>query len=108
MYFHRVLGITATLMLVARIVLLMGRSADWGMLNPFSGSYGSVTGAIALWLLLVLIVSSLLRKRLRISYTLWDNLHRWTAFFVVIASLMHIQAFGSYTNRRWCAGRWPG
>ena len=97
-YFHRVLGITATLMLVAHIVLLMGRSADWGMLNPFSGSYGSVTGAIALWLLLVLIVSSLLRKRLRISYTLWDNLHRWTAFFVVIASLMHIQAFGSYTE----------
>jgi predicted ferric reductase len=99
--FHNLMGMAALGFLLAHPILLVisGYPAKcW--LNPFAGcaNLASRTAALALYALILLVLTSVLRKRLGIRYEVWYVLHGLFALFVVVAALFHIFILGRYTT----------
>jgi predicted ferric reductase len=97
MQFHRQMGIAA-LGFVAAHPLLAAPGEALGMLNPLHGSPMARAGALAFWLLLLLVGSSVLRRRLRLRYEAWQWLHRAGAVVVVAAAAAHLLLAQGYTR----------
>ena len=99
--FHNMMGMAALGFLLAHPILLVvsGYPAKcW--LNPFAGcaNLASRTAALALYALILLVLTSVIRKRLGIRYEVWYVLHGLFALFVVVAALFHIFILGRYTT----------
>jgi predicted ferric reductase len=99
--FHNAMGMVALLLLIAHPILLI----HWGYpancwLNPFAGCANAATrtAALSLYVLILLVLLSLFRKRLGIKYEAWYVTHGLFALFVVIASMYHIFVIGRYTT----------
>ncbi len=85
MQFHRQMGIAAMLFVVAHL-LLVAPGSTLGMLDPFTGTAAQRSGAGSAWLLVVIVGSSLARRRLHIPYEAWQLLHRVFAVLAVAAA----------------------
>ncbi len=96
MQFHRQMGIAAMLFVAAHTLLIAPGSAV-GFLNPFAGTALQRSGAVSAWLLVVIVVSSVARRRLRIPYEAWQLLHRVTALLAVAAAAAHLLLVQGYT-----------
>lgn len=95
--FHRQLGIAAVLFALLHPLLITGHGIGLSAWQPFSGSIATRTGAAALWAALLILATSLLRRRLRISYEVWDLVHLAAAIIIVSAMLWHVLAVSGYT-----------
>lgn len=99
--FHNWMGILALGLLLAHPILLIlsGYPANcW--LNPFSScaNQHTVSAAISLYALVLLILTAVFRKPLRIKYEIWQVAHGLLAIFVLWASLDHILALGRFSS----------
>ncbi|HSG16802.1 MAG TPA: ferredoxin reductase family protein [Anaerolineae bacterium] len=99
--FHNIMGVTALGFILAHPILLIvsGYPAScW--LNPFSACANTATifAALSILALLLLIITSLWRKQLRIRYEFWYAAHGLLALFIVFAALVHIFVLGRYTS----------
>lgn len=102
---HRTVSLLALALLVVHIVsTLLDPFPRIGILTavvPFSGSYRPLwvgLGAIAFDLLLALVLTSLVRRRL--GYRAWRALH-WTAYAVWPVALVHGLGAGSDARSAW-------
>lgn len=107
--FHNIMGVVALgLLLFHPIVLVLnGYPADcW--LNPFAdcGNLATTTASLALYALLLLVITSIWQKRLRIPYEIWQVMHGLLALFILIASMFHIFILGRYTSTALMKGMW--
>lgn len=98
MQFHRQLGIAATVLVVAHPLLLLGAELPVTTWQPFSGSAVTRSGAAALWAVILILATSLLRRRLRLSYEAWDGIHLLGALAVVAAMTWHVLAVSGYAG----------
>ncbi|MEQ1575365.1 MAG: ferredoxin reductase family protein, partial [Vicinamibacterales bacterium] len=98
MQFHRQMGIVALAFVVLHVLLLAGRGASWPTLDPFSGSWAMRSGAIALWSTLLIVASSVVRRRVRLRYEAWQVIHLAAAITIVIAASAHIVAIAGYSR----------
>jgi predicted ferric reductase len=99
--FHNIMGVVALgLLLFHPIVLVLNGYPANCWLNPFAscGNLATTTASLSLYALLLLVVSSLWQKRLRIPYEAWQIMHGLLALFILIASLFHIFILGRYTS----------
>ena len=99
--FHNLMGMAALGFLLAHPILLIifGYPANcW--LNPFAScaNLATRTAALALYALILLVLTSVGRKRLGIRYEVWYVTHGLFALFVVVVSLVHIFILGRYTT----------
>jgi len=99
--FHNLMGMAALGFLLAHPILLIifGYPANcW--LNPFAScaNLATRTAALALYALILLVLTSVGRKRLGIRYEVWYVMHGLFALFVVVVSLVHIFILGRYTT----------
>lgn len=99
--FHNWMGIFALILLLAHPILLIlsGYPANcW--LNPFSSCANShtISAALSMYALVVLVGTSIFRKPLRIKYEIWQVAHGLLAILVLWASLDHIFALGRFTS----------
>jgi len=99
--FHNLMGMVALGLILAHPILLIiyGYPANcW--LNPLAScaNTATITAALALYGLILLIVTSIWRKQLRIRYEVWYVIHGLFALFVVVAALFHIFILGRYTS----------
>ena len=99
--FHNLMGSVALVFILAHPILLIfaGYPANcW--LNPFSGcaNPSTIMADIAVFILLLLIASSIWRKKLGIKYELWYVFHGLFALVVIFAALVHIFIIGRYTT----------
>lgn len=99
--FHNLMGTVALAFVLAHPILLIlsGYPANcW--LNPFAACANTATrtAVLAIIVLLLLIGSSIWRKRLGIKYELWYVFHGLAALFVLYAALVHIFIIGRYTT----------
>jgi predicted ferric reductase len=99
--FHNTMGIAALGFVLAHPTLLIISgypTACW--LNPFSScaNIATITAFSAVLLLLLLIISSIWRKRLGIRYEVWYVAHGIFALIVIFAALVHIFLIGRYTS----------
>jgi predicted ferric reductase len=97
-YLHRALGLAAGGFLLAHVAFALATGADPALLNPFRAALPAASGAIAFWASVVLVVTSLFRKRLRLNYEWWRRIHLGATLVLVLAALGHILALGSYSE----------
>ncbi len=105
--FHRQIAVVATLMVVAHPVILFVRDPELlALLNlaeaPWRARFG-VTGLVAL---LALVVSSVWRGPLRLSYEPWRIAHGVLAVVAVAFALVHIELVGHYLDEPWKRSFW--
>jgi predicted ferric reductase len=90
MYFHRLMGCIALAFLTAHTLLLVSTDVPASALNPMSGTSPTRLGAVALWLAILLVMTSLWRRRLRWRYEWWQATHSVLALVLVVACLGHV------------------
>jgi predicted ferric reductase len=103
--FHRQIGYTGLIFVLTHVAI----SADWSKVNPFTPSntparvwFGSVAAAA----LIVLVASSVWRRRLRLSYEVWQVLHAVLAVVAVVAALVHVLLVDYYVDSVWKQVLW--
>jgi predicted ferric reductase len=98
--FHRQMGYVATMFILAHPIFLFLNGYPWTMLSPFSGAILWMWrwGIIAFWGLLSLVLITVVRKHLKISYEWWHVLHRGIALLVVPCALVHVVEVGHYSH----------
>lgn len=103
--FHRQLGLVGLAFVLVHVAI----SAPWDLVaRPFAAD----TPARVRWALLstiallVLVASSLWRRRLRLSYEAWHVLHAVLAVVVVVAALMHALLVDHYLDTAWKRALW--
>lgn len=96
MQWHRGMGLAALGFVVLHPLLLS--SVPWSAWNPLAGPVVLRTGAVAFWATLLLVVMSVWRRRLRLSYEVWQVTHLALAGVVTTAALWHMFAVGFYSG----------
>ena len=96
--FHKKMGLTALGFVGAHAIYFVLRGQDAALLDPFSGPLATRTGALALWAGVLLVLTSVARRRIRLSYGLWQLLHRVLAFLLMGAMLWHVLAVGHHAS----------
>lgn len=83
--FHRAMAFVALAFVLAHLAALAP-----AVPSPFAASALERSGAIALWAAVILVGTSLWRRRLRCPYELWLVAHRALAVTVVVAMAWHV------------------
>ncbi|MBL8860687.1 MAG: ferric reductase-like transmembrane domain-containing protein [Planctomycetes bacterium] len=83
--FHRAMALAALAFVVAHVALLAP-----SLPNPLAAAPLERSGAIALWAAVLLIVSSVWRRKLGWSYELWLAAHRALAVTIVVSMAWHV------------------
>lgn len=98
--FHKQVGYASLLFLCGHPVLLMVGGYPVQMLNPADGATPWMwrSGVIAFYLLILLIVLSVARKSLRLSYEWWQLSHQLLAPTVLLLALIHIFMVAGFTS----------
>lgn len=106
--FHRYLGYAGTAFVFAHPVLLIVlvdpsyivRVIPW--MAPWAGRFGT----LAILCLLGIIVTSVWRVRLRISYETWQVIHLVASAVAIIAAVVHVELINYYIDRPWKRVLW--
>lgn len=104
-YFHRFLSIAAFIFIFLHFLIIRIDNVEaLGVINPFEAPWYMTAGRISLLLFMILILSSLFRKRLKIEYELWRMAHIVMAVSAFLLALVHIEGVGYYIaapEKRW-------
>jgi len=97
--FHRQMGMVASALILIHSALMFLSGYPLAWLNPFDASniWAMRWGIFAAMAILVLMVVSLGRKRLRLSYDGWQLTHGFLAETAVLLSLVHLLMFGAFS-----------
>jgi predicted ferric reductase len=98
MQFHRQIAIAALAFVVLHVILLAAHGLSWQTLSPFGGTTATAWGAASFWCLVVIVVSSIVRRRLRLRYEAWQLIHLVAAIVIVAASALHILSVAGYAR----------
>ncbi len=98
--FHREVSIVALIFICAHPILLFIQDAPrfLPLLNVWTAPWRARFGVASIVLLLVLVGVSIWRKRLRISYEVWQLSHGVLAVVVVLFAVIHIDLVGYYVS----------
>lgn len=98
-YFHRYLAILALSFIILHyLIIRISRAEALGALNPLEAPFYMTAGRISLLLFVMLIITSVWRKTLRIHYDGWRMLHIMLAISTFVLALIHIEGVGYYIN----------
>jgi predicted ferric reductase len=95
MQWHRGMGLAVLAFLVLHPLLIAG--VPWSAWNPLSGSVLMQTGAVAFWGTLLIVATSVWRRRLGLSYEAWQIVHLGLACLMTVTATWHILAARSYS-----------
>jgi len=96
--FHQYVGFVCLSFVVAHPLLLNLRGLSWAAWNPVSGTRATQSGAIATVALVVIVLTTVFRRRLGFSYEWWQRLHLSMAVGAVVAILIHVLEVGGYAR----------
>jgi predicted ferric reductase len=105
--YHRQIAMVAVAAIVLHpIIIVLDNPSRLKLLNPLGGNWASRAALLATAILLVTVVISVYRERLRINYELW----RWTHIVLGIAAIvfaqLHASMAGLYINTAWKQAIW--
>src|SRR5918992_5877061 len=98
--FHRQIGYVG----LAFVLIHFAISAQWSQLTPGNALAAPLLvwfGMAALLALVVLIVTSLWRRALRLSYEAWHVAHSVLALVLVVGALLHVFFVDEYVSSLW-------
>ena len=87
--FHRGMSLVALLFAILHPVLMLGFPAALGLFVPWQAGLAAGAGAVAFWMLLLLLATSVGRRRLHIPYVPWRAFHGVLSFLLVCVVLFH-------------------
>jgi predicted ferric reductase len=99
--FHNIMGVVALVFLLAHpIFMIISGYPAICWLNPFSDCANSITipASLALYGLILLVVSSVFRKQLGLSYEIWHIMHGALAILIILGAMPHIFILGRFSN----------
>lgn len=106
---HRWLAIAALLFVVLHVAILAWRHpAALGVADPFRAPWHMSAGRLALILFALVVLTSLLRKRLRWAYESWRFWHGIAAVAALLLAIAHAEGAGHFLNARWKRWAWGG
>ena len=100
--FHRQIGFLGLAFVVVHVVI----SINWGAILTFRAPAFIWIGVAAAAALVVLVITSMFRKVLRIPYEVWHVLHTVLALVLVVGALVHIYLVHQYLNSLWKQVLW--
>ncbi|MBJ7340866.1 MAG: ferric reductase-like transmembrane domain-containing protein [Mycolicibacterium sp.] len=107
-HFHRYMGYAATCFILAHPILLIVvvDSSYLERVNPFTAPWAGRFGTLAIVCLLAVIVTSVWRAALRLSYEAWQTIHLVLSTIAITAALVHVELIGHYVNEPWKRVLW--
>ena len=96
--FHQYIGGIALALSIAHPLLLGVAGLSWRAWDPLRGGLAGQSGATAFWALVLLVVTTVWRRRLRLSYEAWQMLHLALATLTGLALVTHALAVGGYSR----------
>jgi predicted ferric reductase len=98
--FHKEIAYVALVFILAHPILLIIQNASkyLPLLNVFTAPWRARFAVASVVLLLGLVLLSVLRRRLRLSYEAWQLTHGVLAVAIVILALAHIEGVGYYVS----------
>jgi predicted ferric reductase len=103
--FHRQIGYAG----LAFVLIHVALSAELGQVQSFTPAETPARvwfGAVATAALVVLVATSVWRRRMRLSYELWQILHTVLAVIAVVAALVHVLLVDYYVDTVWKQVLW--
>jgi predicted ferric reductase len=103
--FHRQIGYAGLAFVLVHVAL----SAELGKVTSFTPAETPSRvwfGAVAAAALVVLVATSVWRRRMRLSYEVWQVLHAVLAVVAVIAALVHVLLVNYYVDTVWKQVLW--
>jgi predicted ferric reductase len=98
-YVHRLIALVATgFLLMHPIALLIADPRIVFFVRPNASPYHLEAGIGSFVCFVVIMMTSLWRKRLHLEYDVWRRIHVFFALLAVILALIHIQGVGHYVN----------
>ena len=103
--FHRQIGYAG----LAFVLIHVALSAELGKVTSFTPAETPSRvwfGAVATAALVALVATSVWRRRMRLSYELWQILHAVLAVVAVVAALVHVLLVNYYVDTLWKKVLW--
>ncbi|HAF61930.1 MAG TPA: oxidoreductase [Anaerolineaceae bacterium] len=98
-HFHRQISIAAFFLILAHPISLFILDARYlRLLNIFSAPWRARAGVFSVILLILVVISSEYRKKMKIPYDLWKFWHGILTTLVVATALLHIFLVGNYVS----------
>jgi predicted ferric reductase len=105
--YHRQIAMVAVgAILLHPIILVIDYPARLKLLNPLSGNWASRFALISLFALLVIVVSSVFRERIKLDYERWRMLHLFLGVSAIVFAQLHASMAGLYINTAWKQAVW--
>lgn len=105
--FHRQISWVATAFILAHPAILIATDAETlALLDPVQAPWRARAGLLSLVCLLAVMVLTIGKKRLRLSYEWWRLTHGILSTVVVVAALIHIYLVGYYVDTIWKQALW--
>ncbi|MDP2964531.1 MAG: ferric reductase-like transmembrane domain-containing protein [Pelolinea sp.] len=96
---HHLLSILSVALVFAHpVILLLNNPYILLLLNPFSAPWPAQAGLIGLAGLILIAITSVLRKEIKISYDGWHLIHDLLAAVIAVFALIHIIKVNYYTS----------
>src|SRR5690606_7547820 len=95
--FHGYMGFLALALVVLHPALLNVEGLPLAAWLAFGGSTAAGGGALAVWAIVALVVSTVLRSRLGLSYEAWRLLHMGLSILSAAAMAIHVAAVNRYS-----------
>jgi len=96
---HHVLSVLSVLLVFLHPVLLViNNPYTLLLLNPFTAPWRTQAGIIGLLGLILIAISSVLRKELRLGYNAWHGIHDLLAVAIAVFALIHLVKVNYYMS----------
>ena len=96
---HHLLSLLSVLMVFLHpVILLVNNPYTLLLLNPFTAPWRAQAGLIGLAALVMIAITSVLRKELRMDYNAWHGLHDLLALLIAVFALIHLVKVNYYMS----------
>lgn len=97
--FHKEMSFVGfTFVLAHPLILFVTGAAPWALLQVLDAPWRARFGVAAVVALVLLLVTSVWRQRLRLGYEAWRVAHGVLAALIMITALAHVEAVGHYVS----------
>ncbi len=106
-HFHRQISWVAVVLVIAHpVIIFWQRPETLGLLNVFTAPWRARFAVASVVALLILIATSIWRRRLGLQYEVWRVLHGALAVLIVGLAMAHVVLWGNYIGTPWKGALW--
>lgn len=107
-HFRRYMGYAGTIFILAHPIglIVLVDTSYLERVNPLTAPWAGRFGTLAIVCLVAVVVTSIWRVALRISYEVWQGIHLVLSTVAITAAVVHVELIGHYVNQPWKRVLW--